>query len=126
MLSDLATPLIFTTVWSIDLCKRSIPSILTKLSRCTLISASDKLLLFPFCITSGGHWLTVSPITVARHRHHLNKMDHNAAFSGVPANGGPGSNPMPFANGTPPAGDMSAVPPPSTGGSQDAPKTTLW
>ncbi|KFH48632.1 putative RNA-binding protein-like protein [Hapsidospora chrysogenum ATCC 11550] len=53
-------------------------------------------------------------------------MDHNAAFSGVPANGGPASNPMPFANGTPPAGDMSAVPPPSTGGSQDAPKTTLW
>ncbi|KAL6862568.1 hypothetical protein ACO1O0_002803 [Amphichorda felina] len=54
-------------------------------------------------------------------------MEHNAPFSGVPANGGPAPNQMPFANGTPPAGDMSAVPPPSAGGApQDAPKTTLW
>lgn len=50
-------------------------------------------------------------------------MEHNGTFAGVPANGGP----VPFANGTPPAGDMSAVPPPSGGGgSQEQAKTTLW
>jgi hypothetical protein len=32
---------------------------------------------------------------------------------------------MSFPNGTPPATDMSAVPPPQ-GGGPDSPKTTLW
>ncbi|VUC28920.1 unnamed protein product [Clonostachys rosea] len=53
-------------------------------------------------------------------------MEHNAPFAGVPANGGPAPNQNPFANGTPPANDMSAVPPPSGGASPDSPKTTLW
>ena len=53
-------------------------------------------------------------------------MEHSAPFSAVPANGGPTPNQMSFANGTPPAGDMSAVPPPAGAGGQDAPKTTLW
>lgn len=41
------------------------------------------------------------------------------------ANGGPVVSEMAFQNGTPPAQDMSAVPPPS-GVSQDQAKTTLW
>ncbi|CAG9987936.1 unnamed protein product [Clonostachys byssicola] len=53
-------------------------------------------------------------------------MEHNAPFAGVPANGGPAPNQNPFANGTPPANDMGAVPPPSGGASPDSPKTTLW
>ncbi|CAH0031370.1 unnamed protein product [Clonostachys rhizophaga] len=53
-------------------------------------------------------------------------MEHNAPFAGVPANGGPAPNQNPFANGTPPANDMGAVPPPAGGASPDSPKTTLW
>jgi hypothetical protein len=53
-------------------------------------------------------------------------MEHNAPFSGGPANGGPAPNQMSFANGTPPAGDMGPVPPPGSGSPGDAPKTTLW
>jgi RNA recognition motif-containing protein len=52
-------------------------------------------------------------------------MEHSAPFAGGPANGGPAPNPMSFANGTPPAGEMGSVPPPS-GSPQDSPKTTLW
>jgi hypothetical protein len=52
----------------------------------------------------------------------LDVMEHNGAFAGVPANGGP----VPFANGTPPAGEMSSVPPPSGGPTGEQSKTTLW
>ena len=52
-------------------------------------------------------------------------MEHNAGFNG-PTNGGPAPNQMPFANGTPPAGDMSAPPPGGAAPAQEPPKTTLW
>lgn len=53
-------------------------------------------------------------------------MEHNTPFSGGPANGGPAPNQMSYSNGTPPAGDMGSVPPPSGGSPTDSPKTTLW
>lgn len=51
-------------------------------------------------------------------------MELDPSFRAASANGGSANGQMSFANGTPPAGDMSAPPP--TGSSQDQSKTTLW
>jgi RNA recognition motif-containing protein len=52
-------------------------------------------------------------------------MDLNSSFPGATSNGISAASPMAFQNGTPPATDMSAVPPPA-GPTQDQAKTTLW
>lgn len=49
----------------------------------------------------------------------------NSPFPGAGTNQISGSSPMSYQNGTPPATDMSVVPPPA-GPTQDQAKTTLW
>lgn len=49
-------------------------------------------------------------------------MELDPSFRAASANGGSANSQMAFANGTPPATDMSSVPPPAG----DQAKTTLW
>lgn len=51
-------------------------------------------------------------------------MELDPSFRAASANGNSSNGQLAFANGTPPAGDISAPPP--TGSSQDQAKTTLW